>query len=120
MLRCNLRKYEIGRDDYREKLLRCLERVLEHLDCMQCDLAPMVHFWDGDLLKTEKGDFMHNKLLGVYERLRKVSLDAEGAGPLVLTRLGSLGPLVLASFNSISIGLYTDYELYFICALPLL
>ena len=80
MLCCNLwERYEIGRDVYREKLLRYLECVLEHLDYMQYDLTPTVHLWDGDHFQTETGKFMHNGRLGVHERLRKELSNVEAA-----------------------------------------
>jgi hypothetical protein len=81
-------EYGIGRDAYREELLRCLDRTLEHLDRIQCGLAPMdgLCYPDRDSARSGAEDFICDRRVPAYVRLRGVLLDVERAA--AVARIG--------------------------------
>jgi len=80
-------EYGIGKDVYREELLRCLDRALEHLNGMQCGLAPMDKPWcpDNDAIALIPEEFIHARRLAAYVRLKKELLDVERVAAVART-----------------------------------
>lgn len=80
-------EYGIGKDIYRGELLRCLDRVLEHLNGMQCGLTPTDKPWcpGNDATALIPEEFVHSSRLAAYMRLRKELLDVERAAVVAST-----------------------------------